>query len=355
MNRASRWGVTGAALFAAGLPLASSAQAANYPVSAGPPRVVKTALLDFDRFFNPVTTVHVGDTVSFALNGFHNVEFPATGHAPPAFIVAGSTATGAKDAAGNPLWFDGKLPRLQLNPAAAFATGGNAVTGTKLVNSGLPSPAGPPKPFAVKFPRAGTFKFFCVVHPGMNGVVKVVPKGKKVPTAAQDRRRANADLKALTATARLLARVKPPKLRVLAGNDAGGVAWLRFFPQKIKVKVGQTVQFVMRSRYENHTVTFGPPAYTTPLESSLQQSSPNPGGPPTLFLDPLGSLPSDPFPQPPYSGANHGNGFENSGLLAGQGGGPLPTKATFKFTKAGTYRYECVIHHNMDGTVVVIP
>jgi plastocyanin len=343
------------AVLAAAVPLAGSAQAKTYPVSAGPPSRVTVAHLDFDHFFNPVTTVHVGDTVRFAINGFHTVTFPARGQKPPAFILPGPTVTGVNDAAGNPLWFDGKLPRLQINPLAAFPAGGHVVNGSALVSSGVPAGNAAPPPFSVKFTRKGTFKFFCVVHPGMQGSIKVVAKGKRIPTARQDARSAKRGLAALIASGRKLGKVKPPAGTVFAGNDRGGVAWLRFFPSTITVKVGQSVQFLMKAPNEDHTITFGPAAYTTGLENSFNQVQPNPGGPPTIFFDPLGSLPSDPFPLPPYTGANHGNGFENAGVLAGQSGTPLPTKATFTFTKAGTYHYECVIHQSMDGTVVVTP
>ncbi|MGI8556769.1 MAG: cupredoxin domain-containing protein [Solirubrobacteraceae bacterium] len=32
---------------------------------------------------------------------------------------------------------------------------------------------------------------------------------------------------------------------------------------------------------------------------------------------------------------------------------PAPASTAIRFTKPGTYRYECVIHQGMDGTIVV--
>ena len=89
MSTARRWGLTAAMLAGAALTLASSAQAATYPAWAGAPAKVAVAQLEFDHFFNPALTVHVGDTVKWTINGFHTVSFPAKGTQPPALDHAG--------------------------------------------------------------------------------------------------------------------------------------------------------------------------------------------------------------------------------------------------------------------------
>ena len=38
----------------------------------------------------------------------------------------------------------------------------------------------------VKFTKAGTYKVYCDLHPGMEATVTVAKKGVKVPTAKQD-------------------------------------------------------------------------------------------------------------------------------------------------------------------------
>ena len=140
---------------------------------------------------------------------------------------------------------------------------------------------------------------------------------------------------------------------MLAGNDGSGpVAWLRFFPQNLRIKAGTTVDFKLSSQREIHTITIGPAAYTTAIEHTFTTPLPNPKGPPTLLVNPLGSYPSDPPPLPPFTGANHGNGFEGTGILAAPPG-PLPSSATITFTKPGVYSYECVVHENMDGKITV--
>ena len=44
----------------------------------------------------------------------------------------------------------------------------------------------------MKFTKAGIYKYFCNVHPGMVGFVVVKPKGQKIPTAKQDAATLNA-------------------------------------------------------------------------------------------------------------------------------------------------------------------
>jgi plastocyanin len=345
-----------AALALAGLCFAGSASAFVAPDSAGPPKRPSLPHLDLDGFFPSVAAIHVGDSVSFAINGFHTVTFLAKGQSLPPLIITSPSnpISGKLDASGSPFWFNGKPDQI-INPQAGAPAGGHAYTGSGFLNSGLPNPEGPPKPFVVKFTKAGTYSFFCVVHPGMKGVVRVLPKGRSIPSARQDRVAALAQESAAIRQARLLAKVKPPPATVLAGHDgSGSVAWLRFFPTNLTVKVGTTVDFKMSASREVHTFTFGPSAYTGQIEKTF--TSPLPGaaaGPPTIVINPLGGYPSDPPPLPPYTGTNHGNGFEGTGVLSL--GGPLPSSAKITFTKAGVYNFECTIHESMDGKVTVTP
>jgi plastocyanin len=333
---------------------AASAGALVAPVSAGPPKPPQAAHLDFNGFFPSVNRIHVGDSISFAINGFHTVSFLAKGQAsPPLIILAPSSPISGKlDGAGAPFWFNGH-PSQIINPLVAAPSGGKKYAGKGFLNSGLPAPSGPPKPFVVKFTKAGTFKFDCLVHPGMKGTVKVLPKGRPVPSAKLDAAAARTEERAGVAQALILRKVKPAANTVLAGNDgAGPVAWLRFFPQTLKVKAGTTVEFKLASTREVHTVTFGPVAYLAGIENTFTAPQPNPAGPPTLLVNPLGAYPSDPPPLPAYTGANHGNGYEGSGVLAA-GGGPLPSAVKITFTKPGTYGFDCVIHPSMHGTINV--
>jgi len=336
---------------ACSLAMGSSALALVAPVSAGPPRPLVTPHLDFDAFFPSATQIHVGDSVSFAINGFHTVSFLAPGSPPPLIIPSSTLVEGKLDAEGKPFWFNGQ-PNQVINPVVAAPAGGTTYTGSGYLNSGLPAPGGPPPPFVVTFTKAGTYSYYCLVHPGMKGIVRVLGPGFKVPTVTQDHKRANVQATATLIEARALAKIHPAAHTVLAGHDnKGNVAWLRFFPETLKIKAGTTVTFKVDSPREVHTITIGPVAYTKQIEETFTTPVTNLKGPPTLLVNPLAAYPSDPPPLPPYTGANHGNGFTNSGILGI--GGPLHPSVQVTFTKPGIYKFECVIHANMDGTIVV--
>lgn len=333
----------------------SAALALVAPVTAGPPRPTHVRHLDLNAFFPATTKIHVGDSVSWSINGFHTVSFLAAGQVPkPPFLpLTGSPITGQLDAASMPFWFNGQ-PKQAINPETAFPSGGKAYNGSGFLNSGTPTPGGPPAPFVVKFTKAGRFTFDCLIHPGMQGVVKVLPKGAHVPTVTKDHATALAEYNDAVAKGRLLGKVKPPAATVLAGHDGSGpVAWLRFFPQNLKIKVGTTVNFKLSSQREIHTVTIGPALYTAAIEKTFTTPQPNLGGPPTLLVNPLGAFPSDPPPLPPYTGTNHGNGFEGTGILAGGGGPGPPSSMKITFSKPGVFNYECVVHEEMDGKITV--
>jgi len=327
--------------------VSASALALVVPVTAGPPKPLKLAHLEYNGFFPRITRIHVGDSVSFAINGFHTVTF-LSGQAPPPLIIPSKSllVEGKLDAEGKPFWFNSQ-PNMIINPVVAAPAGATTYSGTGLLNSGVP--AGPPKPFVVTFTKAGTYTFNCLVHPGMQGVVKVVAAGQSVPSASKQVKLAKAQAAQALAEARTLAKVHPSAKTVLAGHDGTGpVAWLRFFPQNLKIKAGTTVTFKVSSAREVHTITFGPVGYTSKIEEAFTTPV---GVPPTVLVNPLASYPSDVPSLPPYTGANHGNGFENAGILGH--GGPLLPSVKITFTKPGVYHYECVIHPNMDGTITV--
>ncbi len=342
----------------AGLLVPAGAQAATKVLTAGPPvnKPPKGVPKDSDTnaFYSNKVTIHVGDKVRWQIAGFHTVTFPVKGKKPPAFISQDATnkISNSNDAAGAPFWFNG-LPRLVLDPQGAFPAKGRSYDGSKLVSSGAPLQQGKPKPYTLKFPKAGSFTYYCTIHPGMKGTVKVVAKGKAVPSAAADKKAVAAQF------AKAVARVKgadkfagPSGNAVQAGNDsADGTTLLRFFPAQKTVPVGTTVTFSMSPHSaETHTFSFGPAAYLKQQADGF--ISPDAKGP--LVFNPLIGYPSDPpAAMPPYTGANHGNGFESTGVLDSVAASPNPASAKITFSKAGTYSYICLIHPDMKGTIVV--
>jgi plastocyanin len=334
---------------AAAASIAPAANAATKDVWAGPPNAKAPSGLpqqgDANEFFPKTVTIAAGDKLSWRSATFHTVTLPVLDEYPPAFagIDAASPVENAVDAAGNPFFFNG-APGLRVTPAIIAPTAGKTYDGTALGNSAVL--IGPRSArYDLKFTQPGTFAYYCVIHPGMKATVTVKPKGAKYPSAASDKRRVRRQVGAWVADNKRDARVKPPAGMVLAGNDHGLHVLQRFFPAHADVRVGQPLTFKLtRGTSEAHTLTFGPRRYLDDLAAEYVHA----GG----ALDPIANYPSDAV-LPPVDGANHGNGFVNSGLLDEDPATPLGDSATFTFAKPGSYSYVCLLHPGRAGTVVV--
>jgi plastocyanin len=328
------------------------AGAATRNAFAGGDEVVRNAPAQFspNAFLRRTMTVHWGDTVRWRFRGFHTVTFPARGEDPPAFIAPGPTrVSGVNDAAGQPFWFNGQVPNLVLNPEGATPSAGVNYDGTRLRNSGLPT-GNNPRPYRLKFTRTGTFDYYCVVHPGMEGRVRVVSNSRRVPTEQQNSAAATRELNRLVAVARRTAREDSSSAATVEVGRAPRdrrFTLNAFFPAQMSVKVGVPVTFTMSGQNpsEAHTVTFGPKAYTDSIE---------PLGP--AGINPLAAYASDPPPTlPPLTPANHGNGFLNTGLLDNDSSTQQPNRAAVSFGAPGTYAYVCLLHPGMTGTITATP
>ena len=282
--------LTAAGLFAA-LLLPAAADAATKPVFRGPPpkgelKGVKGPAFD-SSFYPDRVTIARGDKIKLTTLGFGDTIFVPKGQKAPAFAVPNSDSpvSGAKDAAGNDMWFNGR-PAFAPNPAAIMPQGGKVIDGSKAVGSGL-ALDGPPKPWVVKFPKAGKFVLRSALQPGVTLTVNVKKATRKpharseqqghrggIPGAqsaqagggataeSTDQARIRRQLRANAKLANRLLKYKGPEGNVVrAGNDAKGVATIAFFPAKKTVKVGDTVTFSMSSHsIETHNVAFGPKA-----------------------------------------------------------------------------------------------
>jgi plastocyanin len=350
------------------LALPGLASAATKSVSAGPllkkPWAGVPRDADVNRFFPQAIQVHAGDSVKFTIAGFHTINFPKKGEGAPPLAMPDPAhpVSGVTDAAGAPFWFDGQGTPV-VSPIVGLGSGsGKSYTGATAVGSGLPSPAGPPKPFVVKFPKAGTFTYYCALHPGMKATVSVVSKSKRVPTEAADSARAKAQLAKDLAAVKKLDKAKGPAAAdtVQAGPDrSGGPVLLRFTPGSLTTKVGTPVTLTMTpGTTEDHTFTFAKDVKAAGKLADKTFLAPLPGtgtsGPPTLAFDPRYAYPSDaPGAPVSYDGSNHGDGFLNSGVLDGDPKTPFPQKFTVSFSKPGTYSYFCAIHSFMTGKINV--
>lgn len=348
--------IPAACCFALAVPTAASA--ATRVVSMGVPPGAQQGFAkyqaDVNDYFPHGLSVHVGDSVKFVPNGAHTVDLLGAGDQPFALIVPnGNTVSGANDAAGSPFWFNG-ADVLGVNPALIGGSLGKRVAydGSKRVSTGLPLGA-KPKPMVVKFTRKGSFTYFCNIHVGMKGRVRVLAKRARVPSARSARKQAKAEVARDLRIAGPLANATLPAGTFSVGSSgAHGVEYFGFVPSSATVPVGTTVQFRMsKSSFEGHTVTTGPGDPQTEPDSYLGKLSASFGSP---VLDPAAAYPSD----PPGSVATltptqHGNGFWNSGTLDNSGATPLPPGGTVKLGAAGTYDFYCLIHPIMHARVVV--
>jgi plastocyanin len=341
----------------------ANASAATKVVDMGtPPDVAKPVAKQFtalganvNAFFPATTTIHVGDSVRFQPAGFHNLDLPKKGGGPTPLLapVPGQTIAGAVDAAGVPYWFNGQA-NIQFNlPALAPVGFGKKFTynGSKGVQSGLPL-AAKPKPVTVKFSKAGSYTYFCDVHPGMKARVRVRSKSRSVPSARAHAKLIGDQVSRALATAKKLAKVKPPAGTVDLGvAGKGGVELFVMNPGAITVPVGTTLNFRMSpGSYEVHTATFGPGDIEDP-NSFIGKIA-------TSFEGPAIDQSAIYRSQPPGTVGTltptlHGNGYWNSGALDATSATPLPAADKVTFGAPGTYTYYCLVHPFMKATVTV--
>jgi plastocyanin len=335
-------------------------QAATHVVTMGLPTAAQKTFnqklsSDVNDFFPHGITIRAGDSIRFVPTGFHTVDLPPRGNGPLALITPnGQKVSGALDAAGAPFWFNGQ-DQVGFNPALATAPGFGkrfTYTGANRVESGLPLQSRP-RPMTVKFTRTGRYTYDCDVHPGMKGVVRVVGRHAKVPTARANARAVAAQLKRDTAIAKSLARTRVPAGFVDVGSAGPhGVEFFGFFPRTLTIPTGTTVRFRMSAKsFDDHTATTGPGDPETDPSSYLGQLAASFEAP---AINPAAIYPSDPPGAPAgLTPTSHGNGFWNSGVMDTSAASPLPSSNAVTFTTPGTYQFFCLIHPFMHGTVVV--
>jgi plastocyanin len=348
-----------ATMIVAGLMALTPATALGATKSVGmgpPPKTIPQNLGgDVNDFFPHGITIHVGDSVKFNSYGFHTVEIPKKGAAPLAFAGPTGSKVSENDPAGAPYWFNG-LDVIGFNPAIVTVSNFGkklSYNGSKSVESGLAT-GDKPKPMTVKFKKTGKFTYYCNIHPGMKGTVKVVAKPKKVPSAKKDKATVKAQVKRSIKELTALGKTVVPAGTVVVGpSGPHGSTLYSFAPAAPTVPVGTTLKYVMPTgSSELHTATAGPdnpeaPAptgYLGTLAASL--NSPN--------LDPAVVYPSDqPGAPPSLTHKSHGIGFWNTGFLDGVNASPLPAEGSVTFAEAGKYDIYCLIHPFMHQVVTV--
>lgn len=314
-----------------------------------PAGVPKSATLNL--FFPSKVVVRAGSKVTFTSRGFHTVSF-VKGKTPPIFMPdpSGAAYEGIVDAAGEEFAFN-SLTALIFNVAAFAPSGGKTIDGRATASTGVlaPGPNGKPVSATYLFPKPGTYKLVCLIHPGMSTLVVVKPKAASVP--GTDEVAAVAKRQVDTAWGKALAasKTKAPKNTVYAGIGAQATL-LAFLPEKLTVKAGTTVRFVAGTTSEPHNIALGPQKW---LDAFQKKNDLFPQGPKGKNqASPFFAYGSDPGQKLVYDGTNHGNGVLVTPLTSKAG--PLPRAASVTFAKAGTYKYFCLLHGpDMAGTIVV--
>jgi plastocyanin len=130
---------------------------------------------------------------------------------------------------------------------------------------------------------------------------------------------------------------------VLVGseNTALGISIMSFFPQNVRIHVGDTVTWIANS-HEIHTVTFlaGDPMPPIIIQAPAGMDSP-------LQINPLAAFPT------PSDGNYDGTSYMNSGIISTDPG--FVKTFSLTFTQEGVYDYVCIIHGQlMSGTVTVV-
>lgn len=135
------------------------------------------------------------------------------------------------------------------------------------------------------------------------------------------------------------------ELTVLTGAGQDTVSVNAFFPESIRVRVGDTVTWKINSD-EPHTATFlsGEPAPQDPIPIPDR-------GPGEMMLNPLIAFPSR-APDAPVESYS-GTGYLNSGMLSVGKVVPPLEEFSVTFEAPGVYQYNCLLHPAMVGEVVV--
>ncbi len=281
-------------------------------------------------------TINEGDTVQWKLGGAeHTIYFPA-GQKPPELIMPGKMK-------GELLW----------NPDVFFASPKKTYDGMGPISGGaLLAAPDTPKSYALTFTKAGTYKYLCMFHPGMEGTITVQAAGSAYPeTQAQyDEMGAKQAKPALAKAQALREETKPvvtgtPGKRTftltLTGSLKDGATFFRFPGGALTISRGDSVTWVMKDPNELHTVSFG-----AKKGFDVVSVKPQPQGPPALVVtkEAMNAM----------GGKVHrGAGFYNSGFLATEA--PGTPSYTLTFTRKGTFEYTCAVHDafGMRATIVV--
>jgi plastocyanin len=286
--------------------------------------------------------VHVGDTIrwTFPTHERHTLSFLRPGQTrPPGFGPIFGVVVGCP----------GTTP-----DGSSFDNSACVSTGVLMLDDHQTAADAPS--YSVAFPTPGNYKFVCLIHADMTGLVHVLDMSATLPHD-QDfyDRQARRDEAALLDEASR-ARDRADHGDAAAGSVAAGIgavvtmtgagsqtaSLMRFERKVVVVRAGDTVEWTSLDPSINHTVTFGTePADPRPASPGVSLTSD--GARQAVINSPSDSVSSGFLTPAPQDRAN----------LAQSA--PGVTRFRVTFTAPGTYEYICAVHDElgMAGTVIV--
>lgn len=210
----------------------------------------------------------------------------------------------------------------------------------------------------------GDYTFVCLVHgPEMTEKVTVVEKSTAIPTPAEVTMEGEHHLQEFVA--KVKANADKVQTSTSAQAPAGGFpedeevpsAGINVFPTEIVVKAGEKVTWTIDGF---HVIAFNAPEDARPWlqfddagalvankKSFVPAASPPIPEPPAPAEG--ASEDGPPPPLPVDAGTWDGRGFHNSGAPFSDG----QLVYSLAFSKPGTYKYLCLVHPDMEGSVKV--
>jgi plastocyanin len=336
-----------------------------------------------DFFPHSATAVHLGDVIDFAWNpgspdGFHTTTLLPVGQTVAQGYAAPENQLAIPD--------EDTTVHLQLNPAVAAPTNHNCgdaasnpcdynLDSSHRLNSGA-MPTAPGGHFFVRTSKDGdvsaptTINFLCAIHHGMVGSFTIVPLASEATTSATETAAATTQYNTETAGALAAETAADQKsvtnngdgthtITMTAGTASSGVEVLEMLPKRVEVRPGDRVKWATTTRTDIHTVTFpqgAGSASADPIPFACEVSGGTDAastGPPSFGCSSPAAIENHLVPQPqgPTAIASTST-VATSGIIA-SAPAPFPTNYTFSFPNSGTFAYQCRIHDNMVGTIVV--
>jgi plastocyanin len=327
----------------------------------------------FLRMFpGPKLTVHQGDVVrstSVAIDTPHTATFVPSDD-PDAWRADNQGPGGAWAPIEPDVLAGGDDDELVINPAVGFpsdpACGAKAdpctFDGSAVANSGIlnPNPGDEPVTFTQISAPPGTYSLLCLLHPGMQTLLRVAAPGASIPSpgdvAARTREQARTAVSEDGPVADARAQAVGVKHEgdghtrwtIQAGGFFKNASANEFVNSGLTLHVGDSLR--VEGNFEIHTATFpagsaGTVPFIVPKCELPGKDAPPPCAPPQLEL----TINNKALNPTESAVLRDPSAFRNSGLFADP-----TTSFTFLAKKPGTYTMVCLVHGPEMSTSVTV-